>query len=64
MIIRMDIKSALKTANKSSADLARGIEINYEVLNRYLNGRAKMPVSIEKKITAKIEEWNGSQSSE
>ncbi len=50
MEIQKDIKEHLKTINKTCADLARTLEISYEVLNRQLNGRANLPEKIRVKI--------------
>lgn len=58
MKIRTDIKDALKESKKSSADLSREIGLNYEILNRYLNGRARMPENVENAISEKLKEWN------
>lgn len=62
MKIRKDIKSKLKKMRKSAADLSRSISVNYEMLNRYLNGRAAMPPAVEEKVKAKIDEWNSKSS--
>jgi transcriptional regulator with XRE-family HTH domain len=50
MNIRTDLKQKIKQAGMTAADVSRGIGINYEMLNRYLNGRANMPKSIEDQI--------------
>ena len=48
--IRDDIKKALKESGKTSADLARFLGKNYDVVNRWLNGRAKMPEDVDNQI--------------
>jgi DNA transposition AAA+ family ATPase len=58
MEIRTDIKARLVVYGKTMAALARAIDVNYEMLNRYLNGRAKMPAAVEEQIEAQFEKWN------
>lgn len=52
-----EIKTQLKSVGRTGADLGRALELNYETLNRYLNGRAKTPSAVERKIKEKINEW-------
>lgn len=58
MIIREDIKTALKEGRRTCADLARKLDMNYEVLNRYINGRAPLSEELERQISVVLEEWD------
>jgi len=55
MEVRADIKTSLHQIGKSCADLARYLGKSYEVINRYINGRAKMPPDIEEAINKFLE---------
>ena len=57
MEIRKDIKQLLKGVGKSGADLSRELDMNYDLLNAYLNGRKKMPRELDTAIEAVIEKW-------
>jgi plasmid maintenance system antidote protein VapI len=56
--IRTDIKTSLEELGKTGADLARALQIDYNILNSYLNGRRHIPYETEKRITMILEGWN------
>lgn len=58
MVKRDDLKKSLKAAGKTSADMARSLNMNYDVLNSYLNGRRPIPYEVEFNITKQLIEWN------
>lgn len=55
--IRQDIKNVLGTLGKKMSDLSRELNMNYDVLSAYLNGRRIMPSEIQGKINDVISKW-------
>jgi len=55
--IRDDIKGVLRTLGKRVSDLSRALDINYDVLSGYLNGRRTMPTHIQENINGIISKW-------
>lgn len=56
--IATDIKTRLKAAGKTSADLSREMKINYDTLGGFINGRRKMTVDIQDRINKVLESWS------
>ena len=56
-VIRTDIKNSLKICGKSIADLSRELEIPYQTMDSYLNGRRNIPKGIEARIAKTLEVW-------
>ena len=56
-VIRNDIKNRLKSKEKSTSDLSRELEMNYDTLGGFLNGRKRMTKDIEARIIEVLESW-------
>ncbi len=57
MKIRTDIKEIIKSHGKKAADLSRDMNINYDTLNSYLNGRKEIPAKVEEQIFLTLKVW-------
>jgi plasmid maintenance system antidote protein VapI len=55
--VRDDVKGVLNTLGKKMTDLSRELQINYDTLNAYLNGRREMPSEISERIEKVITKW-------
>ena len=55
--VRDDIKVRVKDSGRKLTDLSRILELNYDSLNAYVNGRRKMPDGIDKKIEKQLTDW-------
>jgi len=56
--IRNDIKKRLKKAQMTMADLSRHLNIPYQTMDSYLNGRRSIPEKIDIKIDKVLENCN------
>ncbi len=55
--VRDDIKFIVRRLGKSLSDLSRTLDMNYDSLNHYLNGRRKMKPELAEKIEKVLSEW-------
>jgi len=53
--IRTDIKKLLKKVGLTMADLSRQLDIPYQTMDSYLNGRRSIPEKVESKIMKILE---------
>ena len=57
-LIRTDIKDRLKLKNKTIADFSRQLEIPYQTMDSYLNGRRNIPDIVENRMNKTLEDWS------
>jgi len=55
--VRDDIKARVKDSGRKLTDLSRILELNYDSLNAYVNGRRKMPEIVDEKINKQLTQW-------
>lgn len=55
--VQDDIKSRIKKTGHKSSELSRKLDMNYDSLNAYLNGRRKMPEGLLEKIEKQLKVW-------
>lgn len=55
--IKQDIKDKIKELGHTMADLSAAIDVPYNSLNWYLNGRMGMPPEIYTKIQEQFKIW-------
>lgn len=57
MKIREDLKKRVRDSGHKLADLSRAMDMNYDLLNSYLNGRKPMSEAIEDRIEDVLIDW-------
>ena len=55
--VRDDIKTVVKGLCRNLSDLSRELQMNYDSLNHYLNGRRPMPQDVSEKIMKVLSNW-------
>lgn len=55
--IREDVKNRLKTLGREQSDLARELDMDYNRMNRWINGTLSIRPEEETKILEHLKQW-------